>query len=605
VLNGRIYRAAFAPFVLVLAVAAFSLSARPHPLTSSLAPDAFDSASAFAELNALATVYPDRAPGSRADDALARHVAATLRGLGAGAGAGYSVRERSFSAITIDGVRTLRTVIATRPGSTSEKPIVILAHRDSAAAGGARAELSGTAALLELARVFAARETKRTLVIASTSGGSGGNAGAADLAAARASAGVHGPLDAVIVLGDLAGASARGPFITGFSDGVGAAPIELQRTVSDAVRRETGVDPGAPGALVQFAHLAFGLAVGEQAPLDAAGVPAVLVQRSGERAPPANDRVGEERLAAFGRAVLSAIDALDGGRDVPPAPQAGVVIQGMTLPEWAVRLLVGTLLFPALVAGLDGAARARRRRAGRRSVRRASVWALSCALPFAVAAVFARLLGAAEIVSVPAHPLGAGALAFSGAAVRTTSAVLLVLLLAWLAWPVLLRSVTLRARPASDVAGLGLELVLLALAVLVWAVNPYAALLLVPAAHLVLLLSDAELRPRPRAALAIVGVALLPVALLAAFYAHHLSLGPGAAAWMAVSLVAGGAVGLPAAIGWSIAAGCAVGAVLVALAPQRTSTREDSAEPREITIRGPLTYAGPGSLGGTESALRR
>jgi hypothetical protein len=147
--------------------------------------------------------------------------------------------------------------------------------------------------------------------------------------------------------------------------------------------------------------------------------------------------------------------------------------------------------------------------------------------------------------------------------------------------------------------------VLLSLALLVWAVNPYAALLLVPAAHLMLVLADEELRPRSRAALAIVAVALLPDALLAAFYAPHLALGPGAAAWMAVSLVAGGAVSLPAAIGWSIAAGCAVGAVLVALAPQRTSTREDSAEPREITIRGPLTYAGPGSLGGTESALRR
>jgi hypothetical protein len=238
-------------------------------------------------------------------------------------------------------------------------------------------------------------------------------------------------------------------------------------------------------------------------------------------------------------------------------------------------------------------------------VRRASVWALCCALPFAAAAVFARLLGASEIVSVPAHPLGAGALAFSGAAVRTTSAVLLALLLAWLAWPALLRSVTLRARAVSDVAGLGVELVLLSLALLVWAVNPYAALLLVPAAHLMLVLADEELRPRSRAALAIVAVALLPVALLAAFYAHHLALGPGAAAWMAVSLVAGGAVSLPAAIGWSIAAGCAVGAVLVALSPRRSATRGDREEPREITIRGPLTYAGPGSLGGTESALRR
>ena len=55
------------------------------------------------------------------------------------------------------------------------------------------AELSGTAALLELARVFAARETKRTIVLVSTSGGSGGDAGAAQLcdrsSAARACTG--------------------------------------------------------------------------------------------------------------------------------------------------------------------------------------------------------------------------------------------------------------------------------------------------------------------------------------------------------------------------------------------------------------------------------
>ena len=50
---------------------------------------------------------------------------------------------------------------------------MILAHRDAADARLARRELSGTAALLELARVFAARETQRTIVLVSTSGGSG------------------------------------------------------------------------------------------------------------------------------------------------------------------------------------------------------------------------------------------------------------------------------------------------------------------------------------------------------------------------------------------------------------------------------------------------
>jgi hypothetical protein len=33
--------------------------------------------------------------------------------------------------------------------------------------------------------------------------------------------------------------------------------------------------------------------------------------------------------------------------------------------------------------------------------------------------------------------------------------------------------------------------------------------------------------------------------------------------------------------------------------------REPRAEDLPITVRGPINYAGPGSLGGTESALRR
>ena len=52
---------------------------------------------------------------------------------------------------------------------------------------------------------------------------------------------------------------------------------------------------------------------------------------------------------------------------------------------------------------------------------------------------------------------------------------------------------------------------------------------------------------------------------------------------------------------WSIAAGCAVGALVVAAHGRAPA---DAGE-IPITMRGPKTYAGPGSLGGTESALRR
>src|ERR1700736_4361132 len=229
-LNGRLYRAAFVPFVFALAIAAFSLVARPRPLTSTLAPDAFDGARAFADLSSLAKEFPDRRPGGPGDAALAGRISHMLEGLGGTAGGGFTVRTRRFAAQTIDGERTLTTVIAQRPGATASTPIVVLAHRDAAGGRGARAELSGTAALLELARVFAARETQRTIVLVSTSGGSGGDAGATDFAAHP-----PGAIDAAIVLGDLAGTRPHQPVVVPFSDGFGAAPLQLQRTLSDAL----------------------------------------------------------------------------------------------------------------------------------------------------------------------------------------------------------------------------------------------------------------------------------------------------------------------------------------------------------------------------------
>ena len=70
----------------------------------------------------------------------------------------------------------LETVITSREG-LSAHTLLVIAHRD-AAGEGAAAELSGTAVLLELARLFADRELKKTVTLASVSGGSGGFAGA-------------------------------------------------------------------------------------------------------------------------------------------------------------------------------------------------------------------------------------------------------------------------------------------------------------------------------------------------------------------------------------------------------------------------------------------
>jgi hypothetical protein len=596
-LNGRLYRAAFLPFFFALAIAAFSLTGRPAPLRSSLAPDAFEGAHAFEELGSLAQRFPDRRAGSSGDRALAAYVAQTLRSLGGGAGGGFIVHTRSFTAQTIDGERELTNVIAQRPGSTGAKPIVILAHRD-AGARGARAELSGTAALLELARVFAARETQRTIVLVSTSGGSGGDAGAADFVAQNA-----GPFDAAIAIGDLAGKRQRKPFVVPFSDAFGAAPIELQRTVADAITSEAGSDPGSPSGFGQLAHLAFPLTVGEQGPLNAAGIPSVLVQVSGERGPSSSAPVSVAGLEGFGRAVLSAVDALDTGADVPAAMQTGLLIQRKTIPAWALRLLFGTLLLPPLIVAADGLARARRRRL---PVARWSLWTLLCAAPFLLSALFAILLAAVGIIgAAPQSPIPPQSLSFDGSAAASLLAVVLAFALAWLVWPVALRRIGLRARPQSDAAGVAMLLVLLPVAVVVWLLNPVAALLLLPAVHLWLLVVSPELRPRPPAAVAIVLAALIPLALLIAFYADQLGLGIGRLAWMAVLLVAGGHVGLPAVLLWSLSLGCAAAATMLALSSRSAIPGEDDRPSGEITIRGPMSYAGPGSLGGTRSALRR
>ncbi len=596
-LNGRLYRAAFLPFFFALAIAAFSLTGRPAPLRSTLAPDAFEGSRAFAELGALAQRFPDRRAGSSGDRALAGYVAQTLRSLGGNAGGGFSVHTRRFTAQTIDGERELTNVIAQRPGSTGAKPIVILAHRD-AAGRGARAELSGTAALLELARVFAARETQRTIVLVSTSGGSGGDAGAAEFLAQDG-----GPFDAAIAIGDLAGTRQRKPFVVPFSDGFGAAPVELQRTVADAITNEAGADPGSPSGFGQLAHLAFPLTVGEQGPLDAAGIPSVLVQVSGERGPSSSEPVSVAGLEGFGRAVLSAVDALDTSPDVPAAMQTGLLIQRKTIPAWALRLLLGTLLLPPLIVAADGFARARRRRL---PLARWALWTLLCAAPFLLSALFAIVLAAVGIIgAAPQSPIPPQSLSFDGSAAASLLAVVLAFALSWLVWPVALRRLGLRARPQSDAAGVAMLLVLLPVAVIVWLLNPVASLLLLPAVHLWLLVVSPELRPRPPVAVAIVLAALIPLALLIAFYADQLGLGPGRLAWMAVLLVAGGHVGLPGVLLWSVSLGCAAAATVLALSTASASAGEDDRPPGEITIRGPMSYAGPGSLGGTQSALRR
>ncbi len=174
----------------------------------------------------------------------------------------------------------------------------------------------------------------------------------------------------------------------------------------------------------------------------------------------------------------------------------------------------------------------------------------------------------------------------------------------------LIRRLGADARPDPEVAGLTLLSVLVTIALLAWLGNPLTALLALPALHLWLALADPRRLdighlPRRAVSLALVVLGVAPLLLLVLFYARQLGLGAGDVAWMGVLLLAAGHVGVLGAILWSVALGCLAAAALVALDVLPEPVGVPTVEAVEVTIRGPLSYAGPGSLGGTESALRR
>ncbi|MGH2833401.1 MAG: M28 family peptidase, partial [Solirubrobacteraceae bacterium] len=488
------------------------------------------------------------------------------------------------------GQRLLSTVIAQRPGSSGAAGIVILAHRDATAAGSPSG-LSGTAVLLELARVLASRETARTITLVSTSGGSGGDAGVQDFTAQ-----VPRPLDGAIVLGDLTSSSGREPSVVSYSDGLGGAPLALTATVAHALAAQFGPEPPTPGLAAQFAHLAFPLAVGEQAPLDEQGIAAVLVGAGGEGASASSAAGGSVQIENSGRAVLSAIDALDGGGEVG-APQSELLLGRDTIPPWAIRLLVGALMLPLLLVAIDALARVRRRR---ERTGRWVLWVLSCALPFLLCVVLAILLGLAGVGASPPAPVAARAAPLDGSAWSMLIALAAVFTSVWFWRPVLLARLDVSEPPTTAAAAVAVLLVLVICSVVVWVANPFAAALLVFALHPWLLLISPELRPGRWLGFALLLFGLLPCLLLVLYYASALGAGPVEALWIAVLMLTGGHLGILAGLLASILCGAILALALIVVRGRLHTTA-----PVRVSIRGPITYAGPGSLGGTESALHR
>jgi hypothetical protein len=265
------------------------------------------------------------------------------------------------------------------------------------------------------------------------------------------------------------------------------------------------------------------------------------------------------------------------------------------------------LMLPVFGATIDGLARARRRG---QSLTRWIVWVLSSAVPFALAvglAVIAQPIGL--ISQAPPGPVAAGVVPLHGGGTVTLALLAVVIAVSFYAFrPLIIRLARIRRAdlemtdPAPrGAAAAAVLLVMCVVAFATWLTNPFAAALIVPAVHLWMWVVDPEVRLRGIATVALLVGGLAAPVLVILYYAHALGLGPLELAWNLLLMLAGGHLKVLVALEWSVMLGCVASVLVIAVRGQR----EPRAEDLPITVRGPITYAGPGSLGGTESALRR
>jgi hypothetical protein len=319
------------------------------------------------------------------------------------------------------------------------------------------------------------------------------------------------------------------------------------------------------------------------------------VQRSGSA--DNLDSISKVRLGLFGRAAFGTLLAYDGAPKLDRSPSRYLLIGRKVIPDWAIALLAAGFAIPALVASVDAFARTRRRGLPIGSRLR---WVLAAAVPFLLTLLVAfafELLG--WLPRTASAALAPATRPTDGESLPALAALALVFGLAW----VLVRRAAAGPRNHFDhpdpAAGVALALLLSFEVLLVCAFNPFTALILMPAAHVAVLAAQPRRPRRAGIAAATLGVALaLPLAAVV-YYGTRLDLGFDPTRYVLMLLGSAGGSPLTALL-FSLVAGTLASALIAAFGA--VERREADAP---VTVRGPATYAGPGSLGGTESALRR
>ncbi len=555
-LNARLYRVGWLFGVIPLLALAFTIARpAPWPDASATLESTFDAASAHRLAVELAGVYPDRSPGSDSSRGAARWVADELRALG------LETTTTTFAEkIPGRGSADLRNVTAVVPGHMRDT-ILVVAHRDSTRGEpGINDNASGTGALIELARAYAATRTgaaggvspNHTIVFASTDAGAYGLLGARRLARSSPYA---GRIVAVVDLDSIG--SRRPPRLEIAGHGPRSPAPGIVVTASARIDAESGHAAKTAPVVAQLIDLALPFSLYEQDAFLSEGIPAVTLTTEGGRPGEggAADGIDEAQLGKVGRAAERLLGSLDTrGLELAQGTSTYVYAGGRVIRGWAIAFLYVVVLVPFLLALVDLLVRLRRRGLGvspavRSYVRRLAFWLWIGVVFFLLGLVGAWPSGAAVAVNPAAE--AAGHWPRLGLA-----ALVLVGLASW----VIARGRLVRRGPVSDedeIAGLAVALAAVALISFVLiATNIYALIFLLPSAHAWLWLI--ELRRRRALVKGVVyAVGLLGPTVLLLSFAVRYGLGLDAP-WYLAELVAIGYVphmGVVLFLCWLAAAG--------------------------------------------------
>ncbi|MGE5228685.1 MAG: M28 family metallopeptidase [Deltaproteobacteria bacterium] len=474
--NLKVYRVAWVVTAVLVVVALFTLGSPDTPRLSQ-EPPSFDGEAAYADLKTIVEDFPQRVAGTDPDARMAIWVEEQFRA------AGLETHIDPFAATVNGEAVALQNVWGISRGRT-RGTIVVLANRDvpPLATQGAGDNASGVAALLGLADAFSVTAHERSIIFLCTTGDAFGALGARQFVEAHETDDVL----AAVALRDVAKRDSDGISMDGWSSVPKTAPPWLWLLTAPAAKRDSNLGVELPAAPAQVLRLAVPTGAGSQGPFVAAGVPAITVSAAGPSAPAQNDTlesVSVETLTKVGTAAQNMVMAVDDTSE-PGARSGGTIFltRKATLPGGALAGSLAALLLPLVAITVDLFAHCRR---GRVRLRPAFVRA---GLHLAPWLVLIAIVYFANLVGLLPHSPDAvippdSRLADTPRYLRVVVLVALLLLAYFYAVAVERR---LERRFASDPRATIFvsHLLLVLIALLLLLVNPYAVLLILPAAIL-------------------------------------------------------------------------------------------------------------------------